>query len=98
MTLEMRNDYAADLSAALVGTGIDPGIAGLVAAEYTEMVDGLAEDAAALIVGRKVVLATGDHPIAAELRRAVAEADAALSAFRAAAAQVLAAAEAVDQD
>ena len=92
----MRNAFAADLNAALVATGVDPGIARLVAAEYTELVDALAEDAAALIVGRKVGLATGDRAYAAELRQAVAAADAALSEFRQAAARVQAAADSLD--
>lgn len=98
MTLEMRNAFAADLNAALVKTGVDAVIAGVVAAEYTELVDALAEDAAALIVARKVVLATGDHPLAAELRQAVAEADDALSSFRSAAARVQAAADNLDRE
>ena len=92
----MRDAFAADLNAALVATGVDPGIARLVAAEYTELVDALAEDAAALIVGRKVVLATGDRPYAAELSQAVAAADAALHEFRQAAARVQAAADSLD--
>ena len=97
MTIEMRNAFAADLNSALLKTGVDAGIAASVAAEYTELVDELAECGATLIVARKVVTATADYSVrGAELRRAVTAADSALDAFRQAAARVQTAADNLD--
>ena len=97
MTIEMRNAFAEDLNSALLKTGVDAGIAAAVSAEYTELVDELADCAATLIVARKVVKATADYSVrGAELRRTVTAADSALDAFRQASARVQAAAENLD--
>ena len=94
----MRNAFAEDLNSALVNAGVDAGIAAVVATEYTDLVDELAECAATLIVARKVVKATGDYSVrGAELQRSVTAADGALDAFRQAAARVQSAADNLDK-